>query len=502
MKTKILLLLTAILPLSACNDWLTLTPHGKVEAKELLKNTRGYDSALGGVYYILSKEMMYGKELSYGMMDMLAQYWYVSDYTTHEYYKLSKYDYADSGSISWFNAIWRNFYLAIAECNLILESLEHNRGDIEYAELIEGEALGLRAFCHMELFRMFGPVIHTAADLEKVSVAYRTDFDAIAREFESGRSILDKARIDLLAALKLLENDPIIKNGRKADGNSNVMQYLNFLNRRGSRINYYGVLGLLARLEQSALNPEEAYKYCTRIITEIANTPDMGLIDKDNIENSVDSWKDLNYSKEMLFSLYTNNLYEMTDIAFDMNNKGDLTTSFRITSALYMTFTNEIYGRTPDGSGTDNRLRYWLERNSANRYDMAKLRKAPNPSHLPIPYLPEVPVMRISEVYYIACECQIGRDNSSALKYLNDVRKTRNLADLRGPYSDEMMLEFLVREQRKDFIAEGRMFPLYKRLFRSIYVKAGVTKEPNEKMFVFPIPDDEYEYSPNVKPTN
>ena len=39
----------------------------------------------------------------------------------------------------------------------------------------------------------------------------------------------------------------------------------------------------------------------------------------------------------------------------------------------------------------------------------------------------EIPIMRLSEIYYIACEAQIGKDNALALQYLNDVRNNRNL---------------------------------------------------------------------------
>ena len=41
---------------------------------------------------------------------------------------------------------------------------------------------------------------------------------------------------------------------------------------------------------------------------------------------------------------------------------------------------------------------------------------------------------------------------------------------------------------------------MYKRLFAPIYVKAGMIIEPLAERFQLPIPEDEYEYSPNVKP--
>ena len=52
----------------------------------------------------------------------------------------------------------------------------------------------------------------------------------------------------------------------------------------------------------------------------------------------------------------------------------------------------------------------------------------------------------------------IGKDNVKALGYLNDVRESRNLARLNGSYGNDEIMEFLMREMRKDFIGEGRMF--------------------------------------------
>ncbi|MEG1950880.1 MAG: hypothetical protein RR137_11040, partial [Odoribacter sp.] len=86
-------------------------------------------------------------------------------------------------------------------------------------------------------------------------------------------------------------------------------------------------------------------------------------------------------------------------------------------SALYTTFLNDIYGRQPDGAGTDNRLRYWFVKNGQTNdyYEFKKLKEAPKANGLKPPYDPEIPVMRLSEVYYIACEAQIGKDNALAL---------------------------------------------------------------------------------------
>lgn len=501
MKNNIYILVLLLFSLNACNNWLDITPKGQVEATDMLSTSSGYNSTLGGIYYTLSSKSLYGKELSYGMIDLLAQYWDISNTPNHQYAKLSEYDYTEAFAMKKIDSVWKGLYTGITQCNLILESLENNREKIKNASLIEGEAYGLRAFMHLELFRMFGPVIRTVGDLEKTAIAYRTHFDVKALPFESGRSVLNKVKADLIKALDLLQNDPIIQNGRKGNANTSLLEHQEILNHRGARMNYFAVLGLLARTEQQLLNPDEAYIYAKRLIDESKEAQLFALIDKNTIQ--LLGGKDLNYSGEMIFSLYTNNLYELTDDNFMLNGKGKGTTSFLINNDLYTRFLNDLYLRAPDGSGNDNRVNDWFSGNTQlGQYTLTKLSKAANVGGIGVLYDPEIPIIRMSEIYYIACESQIYKNKKLALFYLNEVRKARNLPEIKDPVTEENLIDYLIRDARKDYIGEGRMFCMYKRLFAPIYVKAGLEIQPSEAHFKFPIPEAEYEYSPNQKPNH
>lgn len=201
MKLKyVIIVLIALLSFSSCNDWLDVVPQGQVQGEDLLTDEKGYNSALDGIYYKLTSETLYGMELSFGMMDVLAQYWDLSTKTKNPYYKQSLFDYEDATSKTRFKAIWSMMYQGITQANYILESLEGNRDKIKYSELIEGEAYALRAFIHMELASMYGPVIRSEADLDKKCIAYRTEYNVKAQEFESMRSVLTKAKEDLTKA--------------------------------------------------------------------------------------------------------------------------------------------------------------------------------------------------------------------------------------------------------------------------------------------------------------
>ena len=507
-KNKLAIMFAAggLLLVTSCDSWLEVTPEGQVEAEELYETAKGCNSALSGIYYILTSEGLYGRELSYGMRDALGQYYesaIVND-TEHTYYNLCQYNYKWSTNVSLFSTIWSSMYQAIAECNALIHYLEPHAVTIEHSDLILGEAYALRAWIHMELFEMFGPVIHTKSDLSKKALAYRTEFNVVSQLFNTGEELLTYAERDLKHALELMQNDPIKVNGRRGDGNQSPLNYYDVLNYRGGRMNYYCALGLLARLEMLRQNPDEAFNYAKRMMEEAGEV--IRFVDQQAMQSSTDMGKDLNYSSEMLGALYTNKLYTYTNQFFSMEGENAGKRTVVINDNLYSQWMTEIYGRIPDGSGADNRFRYWfgIPEGSGgginNYYYFKKLHAAYDGGALTLGHYPELPIMRLSEIYYIACETQIGKNNEVALGYLNDVRCTRNLEDLEGPLDDDLLKEFLVREMRKDFIGEGRMFSIYKRLFWPIYVKAGKTIEPDEAYFVFPIPDAEYEYTNNEKP--
>lgn len=99
MKLKyVIIVLIALLSFSSCNDWLDVVPQGQVQGEDLLTDEKGYNSALDGIYYKLTSETLYGMELSFGMMDVLAQYWDLSTKTKNPYYKQSLFDYEDATS--------------------------------------------------------------------------------------------------------------------------------------------------------------------------------------------------------------------------------------------------------------------------------------------------------------------------------------------------------------------------------------------------------------------
>lgn len=503
MKTKYLfLLLVFSVSCLSCNDWLDIKPKGETSKEDMFSDTQGYNRALAGVYYTLTTKSLYGRSLAYGEIDLMAQYWNIRNNINHMYYPLSTYNYKNIRSESLVNSIWSKFYESITNANVIIENIRKAQSNIDTPELIEGEALGLRAFAHFELYRLFGPVVRSKSDLQKESIPYRDKYDVAVKQPETCENLLLSVKKDLLEALRLFEDDPIRIHGRSYDGNDSDIGYNNILNRRGVRMNYFAVMGLLARVEQCLQSPDEAYKYAKNVIND---SDVLSFVDIRSLESGQG---DYSFSTEYMFSMNISNLYDETKMVFgyegvSSDEQGSLgggsslsNDSYLITSDDYTDIVNNIYVRKPEGQATDIRLRYWFAQAGRDKnYYITKLAPPEGTSVANSTYEPVVPIITLSEMYFIACEAQIGKDNELALSYLNTVREARGLNQLIGPYSDEELLDFLIREARKEFLGSGQMFYMYKRLFAPIYIADKVIIDPITENFELPIPSKEKEFS-------
>ena len=83
---KILIYITFLgIGLSACNDWLTIEPSDQISGENLYANADGYYTQINGIYQDMAKYELYGCELSWGFLDVLAQYYDMSTSTNHGY---------------------------------------------------------------------------------------------------------------------------------------------------------------------------------------------------------------------------------------------------------------------------------------------------------------------------------------------------------------------------------------------------------------------------------
>ncbi len=91
---NIMVLLALILGGSSCDSFLDVQPKGEVLEGDLLKDAKGFENALYGVYAKMGSTNLYGQNLSYSALDLMAQYY--TSTNNEEVEPLIKYDYKNT----------------------------------------------------------------------------------------------------------------------------------------------------------------------------------------------------------------------------------------------------------------------------------------------------------------------------------------------------------------------------------------------------------------------
>ena len=157
-----------------------------------------------------------------------------------------------------------------------------------------------------------------------------------------------------------------------------------------------------------------------------------------------------------------------------------------------------VYELYNPGFSGDYRYAYQNEELDGNYFNT----KLMQPTSGNTQFMFRIPLMRLSEAYYIAAECELelNQDIPTCIGYLNTVRSHRNLTDgIPNTISKEEAQEEILKEYRKEFMCEGQLYYYFKRLnYTAIPIVTAVgnlvTTNYVEPNYIFPLPYDEIEY--------
>lgn len=456
---------TAILlsfTLLACDNWLDVKPKKLVEEEDLFSSENGFKEALTGVYLKLGRTELYGRNMTYGFMDILAQY-YEPEYNGEN--RLADplyYIFPSTKTSDYTEELWNAMYNEIANINNLLLWLEKKRDIFETSmlyEIIKGESLGLRAFLHFDLLRMYGPVY--SMNKEGKSIVYRTEFSPNSQKLEIASNVVSLIIKDLHEAEQLLANDPLSFEFPKTafDEEHNMEIEDPFLIYRFKRMNLYAVKALLARVNLYAENKDEAIRYAKEVI------------DSEYFKLVNDNTVDKVYSSELIFSIYIPNF--AIQVAEDFRAG----TSYFIRNRSYL---DEIYDVTIDGKN-DIRYKDYKEEASGifpEKYDQTNLWVSTEGT---------IPLIRLSEMYYILAECSDNYEESCT--WLNKVREARGIDNTKYETQDDKLWN-IEKEYRKDFYGEGQLFFFYKRNNYHSFLHSPI-QNMTENNYIFNLPENE-----------
>lgn len=490
----------ATLNLCACQEWLDVSPKTEIKKSELFETETGFENALAGSYLLLGSRNLYGKNLSVGLIEIIAHQYEETDYFA--YTSLYDHTYANNTSIP---NIWSDMYTVIANLNAIIGEVDVQENVLSATSysVIKGEALALRAFCHFDLLRMFGwgNLAKDNSTLESLSIPYVLNYHKAITKQSSQSEVIELIKQDLTDALALLASYDPYSNEVKATDYS-VDDEDTFYLYRKNRMNYYATMNTLARVLMWEGKYSEAYTYLNTLM-------ESGKMAWSSYEDTIYgdlSSRDYKLYAEHLFSL---DVYKLYDGEEDDNSDGfkpffeqyyySVGSFVSATNYNYVCHTSsyakELFEVEAAGQVglTDFRYDAMYKKNNIIQSDQYTFLKYQEEDDLSLSQYNKVPMMRLSEIYYSAAEClnEMGQ-LSKAVDLLNTVRINRGITYSNSlPYtlSKSEVDDEIMKEWQKDFIAEGQMFYYYKRLNKDMpYLEVS-----KEIAFVLPLPDDEIE---------
>lgn len=465
MKRQFYLLILISFVFTGCvKKWLELEPKAEVSADVLLQSPEGFSVALNGIYTNLSSKTLYGGELLHGMVDVLGRVYELKNTTPYD--ALKTYDYVSGGMESMINSIWSRAYTTIANCNALLEEMDKKPAGFfkehERARL-EGELLSLRAMLHFDLLRLYAPapVVQDAT-----AIPYYTKLSNAPMPEKPTSEILQLIIADLTRSKELQKEFDTRIDARKdftkfRFGFDKDKTFFGS-GQRGFRLGYYSTTALLARVALYAGNEQLAYDNAIEVINEksIDNEPLVSFTSATVID--VGEYDRL-LSDDILFALYRIEYEE------DFNNVTLLSSN---TSQIFGSDLNSDYRRkcylSPSGTQI---LKYDTEQGTKREKQVTSI----------------IPAFRLSELYHIAAETLYDKDADGALALLNTLRTKRGCTvPLASIPSKSAFLDALINDARREFMGEGKLFFMYKRLNKTILDETMGNQTLTDK-FVLPV---------------
>ena len=478
-----------LLSLCGCNDWLNVEPKTEIKADKMFENETGYKNALIGAYLMMTDASLYGKEMTIGMFDVMAQQYEMDE--SNSYKSIRDYNYENNAFR--IDGIWNKTYRIIANLNHIIEKLEDGKSFMHPTAygIIKGESYGLRAYLHFELLRIFGwgNLVNDPANLDKLCIPYVTRYDKSTTKQSTVKEVLAYIHEDLKVSLEMLDAYDPYGESVKAD-NYELPEDDGFYSKRVNRFNYLAAKALEGRVYMWEGNYEKALESIEKLFIE---NPRISWVNPDRSIHVEEDKRDLSYTTEHIFNLSVNKMYEVLKPYVEKYTIEEGFSRYENNSYFYITKTNgDLLYEIADGTGvSDYRYLRGLNKVDATAWTFLKFYEAPNSSS---PSKNVMPLMRKPEMFYYAAECYLNLGKKEkAIETLNNVRLARGILyskNLPNSLTDEQVQEEILKEWRKEYIGEGQMFFYYKRLGLSI---PNASIGAGDRLFVLPLPEKEVE---------
>ncbi|TKC07438.1 RagB/SusD family nutrient uptake outer membrane protein [Pedobacter frigoris] len=449
----IALALFSTLSLISCKKFLTVVPKTQMPQNVLFSTEGGFKDALTGAYIQMKGTGLYGAAMTQTTLEQLTSSWDVTSNSTEQ--RIGLFNYADAGVEGALEGIYANQYAVIASLNAILAQIDAKKDVFTTSgmyETIKSECLAMRAYCHFDVLRLYGPLPGAPGSTNMLPYVTRLSTTPNPKlTYDQFKEALFK---DLTEAEALVKDiDPITQYSLaqlKSPSQTSVFNPADtYMAYRYLRLNYYAVKGIQARAYLWFNDKDKAYE-CAKLLIDAKNADGSA---KFRLGTAADMTAlDYVLTPEHIFGLYDFSMYTKYTTYYGGGalKKGTAAT----------TITTQLYGNT----GTDIREANLWElitlSNQAKCYIPKKYKVAEKPASLALDFK-QIPMIRISEMYLIAAEAAPQAEGQA---YWATFRTSRNIPATTLPTDPTLRALEIMKEFRKEFYAEGQSFFAYKRV--------------------------------------
>ena len=426
--------------LSSCvNDWLDVAPSDGTDADAALTSSSDLDAARTGMYKALKGNSSfvdyYGQQFFvYGDVHAGDDYQYnnIGGSNRASFYYDMNYQTASEFNTS--TVSWQSPYVVIGRANRIIAAAEGGKlsDAVEAKAKIEqyaAESKVLRALAHFDLVRIYGKP-YTEDQGASLGVPLVTG--VLESNAKPARSTVAEVYTQVVKDL----TEAISSNALATE----------------TKPGYVSVWGAKAILSRVYLNMGD-YANALSVAEDIIKNSGAALWTRDQYSKAWDA--STPNESEFLFRL---NVAGSTDNN-DLNSIGNLQ---QRDGYKEMVATKKFVDMlTSDPKDVRNKMFLpatapkEVEAYGTNKVFLNKLRgQGGNLRNVTI-----VPIIRLSEVYLTAAECAFrNNDKTKAVEYLNDLVKNRTTTKASLATVDNITLERILIERRKELIGEGQRY--------------------------------------------
>ena len=436
--------------LSACTDWLTVQPETSMTAETLFQTDNGVKYGLNGVYTIAqSVYSPTGRLGGTGIVENMANTYLFT---------------VNSDGEKWANHIY--------------EETDSQKDVNQYTFLTPYTMIA-----NFDLLRIYGPV-PSRVDVGKAYLPYVRINTPDNYEYHTFDQFMEYVQADLDSAEFLLKQyDPVLTaNISNTEYSTSPWPF------RKSRMNYYGVLGLQARVALWIGENEKALRYA-RLVKDAKDSEESWAQLQFRLTTPSD---DVNSFTTTDLSHYSEHICGVNCDKFDFNYSG--WSSRMLSSSNDPSYREVLYGENyaedlryqhfwrtgsgtwyaPDGSMLDE---YLVTSITINKFSQFLANSTNNCKD-------NFPIMRLPEIYFIIMECgPLDEANTLYEEYC----AARNIEYI--PLTEMDRKERIMLESIREYVGEGQNFFTYKR--NNMRRMLGTTVDCLEDQYIVTIPEAE-----------